>query len=235
MAWTPIHTVERRGERVSQSMVIRDRRDAGERLSERLGHYEGGEPLIWAVPRGAVPMGRLVADRLGGELDVALVSKLGAPHDPETAIGSIDEQGTTALEPKARRMGYSEAWLERETAYRLEQLRRRAASYRAVRPASDPAGRTVIVVDDGAATGSTLEGAIRLLRRYEPMRVVVAVAVMPRRVERRLRPLADEVVCLHRPWLFVAVNQAFKRFPPVEDEEVVTCLRPRGEEDPRSR
>lgn len=212
-------------------MVIRDRRDAAERLSQRLGHYAGLDPLVWAVPRGAVPMGRLVADRLGGELDVALVSKLGAPHDPETAIGSIDEQGTIALEPKARRIGYSEAWLERETAYRLEQLRRRAARYRAVRPASDPAGRKVIVVDDGAATGSTMAGAIRLLRRYRAARVVVAVAVMPRRVGRRLRPLADERVCLHRPWLFVAVNQAFRRFPPVDDEEVLACLRPEGEQD----
>jgi len=205
-------------------MLIRDRRDAAERLGERLAHYGGHNPLVLAVPRGAVPMGRIIADRLGGELDVVLVSKLGAPHDPETAIAGVDEHGSLVLEPKAQRVGYTEAWLEREKAYRVEQLRRRAQRYRAHRSDAEPTGRSVIVVDDGVATGATLFAAIRSVRAHRPARLVVATAVAPRRLRRRLARAADEVVCLHAPWLLLSVNQVFRRFEPVDDEAVCRCL-----------
>jgi len=203
---------------------LRDRSDAAGRLARRLGHYAGVNPLVLAVPRGGVPLGRVIADALGGELDVALVSKLGAPTDPETAIGSVDERGAVVLNPRAGWIGYSDAWLADETERRLAALRRRADAWRRERPAADPAGRSVILVDDGAATGSTLSGAIRLLRQHEPARLVVAVAVAPRGVRRRLRRLADELVCLESPWLFLSVSQVFRRFEPVDDERVRELL-----------
>lgn len=201
-------------------MLLRDRNDAARRLAERLRPHAGTRPLVLAVPRGAVPMARRIASALGGDLDVALVAKLRAPGASETAIGSVDEHGRVTLDRRARRLGYTDAYLERETADRLATLRERARRYRGQAPPRDPAGRTVILVDDGAATGATLAGAIELLRRQDPQRVVVAVPVAPRRVRRRLQRLADEVVCLYSPWLFLAVNQVYRHFPPVDDETV---------------
>ena len=204
------------------------RSDAARRLIERLRHYRGARPLVLAVPRGAVPMARQIADALDGELDVVLVSKLGSPGDPECAIGSVDENGGVVLDPRSRKLGYSDYWLQQETERRLRLLRERARLYRGGRPAADPCGRTVIVVDDGAATGSTLAGALRLLRMHGPARLIVAVAVASRGAQRRLRALADEVVCLHAPWLFFSVSQAFRHFAPVDDEQVRSALRARG-------
>jgi predicted phosphoribosyltransferase len=169
-------------------------------------------------------MGRQMADALGGELDVIPVSKLGAPGDPERAIGSVDDNGEVVLVPKAHRIGYTRDWLERERDRRLEALQQRARLYRGSRPAADPGDRNVIVVDDGAATGATLMAALRLLRGRAPASLSVALAVAPRRVVRQLRAIADEVVCLYRPWFFVSVNQVFRRFEQVNDDTVVACL-----------
>ncbi len=209
-------------------MLLRDRRDAAHRLATRLQHHAGRSPLVLAIPRGAVPMGRIMADGLGGELDVVLVSKLGAPGDPECAIGSIDENGEVILDEDARRIGYTAAWLEQERARRLESLQRRARLYRGDRAPPDPSERHVIVVDDGAATGATLNGALWILRARRPASLTVAVAVSPRRVARRLERVADEVICLYRPWLFISVNQVFRRFEAVDDDTVIACLQGRA-------
>lgn len=205
-------------------MLLRDRTEAARRLADRLQDHAGSRPLVLAVPRGAVPMGRLIASALDAELDVILVGKLRAPGEPETAIGSVDEQGQVLLDRRARRLGYSDAYLERETAERLQRLRERGRRYRGETPPADPRGRSVILVDDGAATGATLAGAIGLLRRQGPAHIVVAVPVAPRRVRRRLERLADAVVCLYSPWLFLAVSQVYRHFEPVDEATVCSEL-----------
>jgi predicted phosphoribosyltransferase len=156
---------------------------------------------------------------------VVLVHKLGEPGNPEVAIGSIDEEGQVSLGEYARGPGITEAYLEQEQEARLRELQARRAAYTPVRPPIDPRGRPVIVVDDGLATGATMMGALRCLRKRDPARLVVAVPVAPPETLDRLRGLADEVVCLHAPSLFFAVGQFYENFSQVADEEVIRLLR----------
>lgn len=205
-------------------MRFRDRSDAAHRLAERLGPYRDRNPLILAVPRGGVPLGRIIADALGGELDLVLVQKLRGPIERETAVGAVDEPGVVYLEPKARSRGAYDAWLQRESEHRLTQLRRRAILWRSARAIADPAGRTLIVVDDGAATGATMTAALRALQRQCPAHLVAALPVVPRGVMARLQREADRLICLYRPWLLRSVGQAYRRFETVDDERVRALL-----------
>lgn len=202
--------------------MLRDRDDAAERLARRLAHLQGEAPLVLAVPRGGVPMGRVIADALGGDLDVVLVHKLGAPGNPEYAVGAIDENGDIELRGGGSLEG--DARLRAEADEQLAQLRERRQRYSPVRPPIDPSGRVVVLVDDGAATGATLMAAVRLVRAKGPARIVVALGVAPPDTAERLRDVADEVVCLETPQLFAAVGQFFERFDQVSDDEVITLL-----------
>lgn len=213
-------------------MLFHDREEAARRLGERLEGYRGRNPLILAVPRGAVPMGRILADALEGELDVVLVHKLGAPGNPELAVGSVTEDGEVVVSPFAEEVGASRTFLEEEAAERLAELRERRRRYTPVREPADAAGRVVVVVDDGVATGATLLAALRGLRRRGPAELVAAMAVAPRDTLERIRREADRVVCLATPDPFFAVGEFFRSFPQVSDEEVVAILRRREEPAP---
>lgn len=206
--------------------AYRDRREAAELLTEALSAYRGRNPLVLAIPRGAVPMGRLIADALGGELDVALVRKLRAPHQPELAIGSIDETGYVYLAEHARQLDLSTSYLEAEKRAQLATLRQRRQQYTTVRPAVSPSGRIVILIDDGIATGSTMIAAIHAVRAKKPAKVIVATAVAPTETVARIRPLVDEMVCLQMPDEFYAVGEFFRDFTQVTDEEVIALLNP---------
>jgi len=204
--------------------MFRDRNEAASRLAERLQAYRGKNPLILAIPRGAVPMAKIIADKLGGELDVVLVRKLRAPRQPELAIGSVNESGWTYQSDYAELYGADAAYIASEKRAQMETIRRRRAQYTPIRPPIDSAGRIVIVIDDGLATGATMIAALHGLRANKPARLICAVPVAPPDTLEKVADLADEVVCLEAPEFFQAVGQFYQHFPQVDDDEVIEIL-----------
>ncbi len=209
-------------------MVFANRQHAATRLAEALSAYKGCNPLILAIPCGAVAMGQHLARELGGELDVVLVRKLRAPFNPEFALGSVDESGWTYVADYAESAGGTASYLEQEKQAQLDTIRARRAQYTPLRPPIDPASRIVIVVDDGLATGATMIAALHGLRQRKPARLICAVPVAPADTLEKIRPYADEVVCLSTPEFFQAVGQFYADFPQVEDYEVVEILKEAG-------
>jgi predicted phosphoribosyltransferase len=205
-------------------MRFKNREDAGRHLAEKLAGYKGLNPLILGVPRGAVPMARIIADALGGELDVVLVRKLRAPGQPELAIGAVDEAGTVLKGSYFDLAG--DQYLRGEIRAQLDIIRARREMYTRARQPVDPAGRTVVIVDDGIATGSSMLAAIRSVRVRKPKKLIVAIGVAPADTLERIRAEADEVICLLTPAVFYAVGQFFEDFSEVTDANVVTALTP---------
>ncbi|WP_454743683.1 phosphoribosyltransferase [Cupriavidus necator] len=208
-------------------MPFIDRADAAAQLARALAGYVGKRPLVLAVPRGAVPMGAIIADALGGDFDVVLVRKLGAPGNPELAIGAVGESGWTFLTPYAAAACADSKYIDRERAAQLEVLRGRRTAYTPGREPVSATGRQVIVVDDGLATGASMIAALHAIREQQPARLICAVPVAPPRTLELLQPYADEVVCLETPAGFRAVGQFYRDFSQVEDAEVVACLKGR--------
>jgi predicted phosphoribosyltransferase len=206
-------------------MPFRNREEAAQLLAQRLMAYRGHHPLVLGIPRGAVPMAKIIADALEGDLDVVLVHKLGAPGNPEFAIGAVDESGQVSLGPHVQRLGISEDYVAAETAAQLETLHTRRAMYTPIRPPISPAGRLVIVVDNGIATGASMLAALRAVRAKQPARLIAAVAVAPPQTLERLAHEADEVVCLEAPEELYAVGLWFEDFSQVTDAEVVAILK----------
>jgi putative phosphoribosyl transferase len=207
-------------------MRFRDRRAAGKQLAGLLRHIDLAEPLVLALPRGGVPVGHEIASALGAPLDVLVARKVGAPGHPEYGIGAIAEGGGVVVDPHALEMlGITDEDFARLADAERIELERRVASYRGSRPLPDLAGRDVVLVDDGLATGVTAEAAIQAIRSLHARRLVLAAPVCAPDTADRLGRLADEVVCVMRPEGFAAVGQWYERFDQTTDDEVMALLR----------
>ncbi len=205
---------------------FRNRVQAGKLLAKALGVYaHQPEAIVLALPRGGVPVAYAVATALDLELDILLVRKLGLPGQPEYAIGAVGSGGLRVLQPGVPGlMGVTQEQVDAIAARELLEIERRARLYRGGRAEPVLAGRSVVIVDDGIATGSTMLAAVQLARRCGARRVVVAAPVAPPDTLAALAPLADEVVCLAAPLHFRAVSQWYETFDQTSDEEVQDLL-----------
>jgi putative phosphoribosyl transferase len=207
--------------------MFRDRQDAGRRLAAELLKYKDQNPIVVAVPRGGVPVGAEVARELGAPLDIVVVRKLGAPGQPELGLGGVsdgDQPRTIVNEELARMLGVSEEYLLREIRLQLKEVDRRQKVYRGGQPALNLSGRTVIVVDDGIATGGSIRAALRSIRRANPKWLVLAVPVAPLDAIEALRSEADDVVCLDARVSFGGVGEFYRDFRQTSDEDVIRLL-----------
>jgi predicted phosphoribosyltransferase len=206
--------------------TFRDRADAGRRLAEKLAAYANREDVIvLALPRGGVPVGDEVARRLRVPLDVFVVRKLGVPGYEELALGAIASGGVRVLNGDVVRvLPNAEQIVESVTANELKEMERRERAYREGRPALDVRGRTVILVDDGLATGATMHAAVQALREQKPEKIVVAVPVCAPETCREMQKFADEVVWLFAPEWFHGVGQFYEDFSQTSDDEVRRLL-----------
>jgi putative phosphoribosyl transferase len=201
-----------------------DRIEAAKLLALRLQEYHGRNPLILAIPRGAVPMAKVLADALGGELDVVLVHKFGAPYDPEFALGAVDESGWIYVAPYAHAYGIDSSQMRQEQDSQIQMLKKRRAQYTPYRPPIDPKGRIAIIVDDGIATGATMIAALHAVRARDPAELVCAVPVAAQDSLALIKPLANKVVCLNPSSHMGSVGAFYRNFTQVEDEDVIETL-----------
>jgi putative phosphoribosyl transferase len=205
-------------------MVFADRRDAGRRLAAAVQHLAAAHPVVLGLPRGGVPVAFEVAQALHAPLDVIVARKLGAPDQPELAVGAIARGASVIDADVAAATGVTEEYLAEVAARESREVERREREYRRGRPPLDVSGRTALLVDDGLATGATARAAIAALRQQGAARIILAVPVGARESVERLRRIADQVICLEAPAAFRAVSLHYRDFRPTTDAEVAHAL-----------
>ena len=207
-------------------MRFRDRREAGQLLAKQLDFIKGKEGVIvLGIPRGGVVVAHEVAQAIGAPLDVYITRKIGAPYNPELAIGAVASDGGMVLDRDLiQQLGVPEDYVEKETERQRREIERRTREYRGDRPPPELAGKTVVVVDDGVATGATTMATLRALKEQEPKELVLAVPVGPPDTIRELGKEADRVICLSTPRLFWAVGAFYAVFDQTSDAEVKQLL-----------
>jgi len=205
--------------------LFRDRLDAGRKLAELLTDFKGERCAVIAIPRGGVAIGYVVASELDAPLEVTVPRKIGAPGDPELAVGAVAEDGTIYVEESvAKTLGVRDEWIRMEAERELEEVKRRIAVYREGRPLPDLREYVVIIVDDGVATGATMIATARFLRKMGPRKVVIAVPVAPPEILPKLSSEADDVRCVATPSPFFAIGQFYRDFSQLSDSEVLEYL-----------
>jgi putative phosphoribosyl transferase len=206
-------------------MFFRDRSEAGQRLGAQLTEFANRNVLVLALPRGGVPVGFEVAQSLNVPMDVLVVRKLGVPGQEEVAMGAIASGGVRVLNwDVVRAIGLSPQQIDAVAAQEAHELQRREREYRGNRKRMEVHGRTVILVDDGLATGSTMLAAVAALRQEKPQQIIVAVPVAPPSTCAEIEKAADRVVCLYTPLEFLSVSQWYQNFSQTSDEEVRELL-----------
>jgi putative phosphoribosyl transferase len=211
--------------------LFADRVDAGRRLASALKALVGKYAIILAIPRGGVVVGYEIAKTLDLPLDVIIPRKIGAPGNPELAIGAITEDGTVLLDNKLiQYLQVSKEYIEKESKTQKLEIQRRMKLYRGDIPYPSLKNREVILVDDGIATGSTMKAALASVRKRGAKTVVIAIPVGPPSTIRELEKEADRVVCLHTPESFYAIGQFYENFTQTQDEEVTRLLKLRNKE-----
>ncbi|KTG07892.1 phosphoribosyltransferase [Haloprofundus marisrubri] len=207
-------------------MRFTNRTEAGERVADALERRGVDADLVLAIPRGALPVGRVVADRLGAPLDVVVAEKLGAPRNPELAIGAVAGDGSVWLNDElVDRLGISSEYVERVRETEAENAREKVASYRGGEAVPEMADKRVVLVDDGVATGATAIACLRQLRNAGAAHVTLAVPVAPADAKQRLAEELDTFVCVEAPSSFGAVGQYYRSFGQVSNEEARAILR----------
>lgn len=209
-----------------EGVLYKDRHDAGRQLAQRLLHYKDARnTVVLALPRGGVVLGYDVSVALKLPLDVLITRKLGTPVNPELAMGALAETGYLHVnEDVMREYQVTKAQLDEELQRQQNEITRRVRQYRGGRPLPSLKGQTVILVDDGIATGATFFASLGALLKAETVRVIAAVPVAPPRALAKLKALVDEVVVLHTSEWFFGIGQFYERFDQVEDTEVMSCL-----------
>lgn len=205
--------------------MFKDRMDAADKLATRLASFRQDHPLVLGIARGAVPMAARIAQTLDTDWDVLLAKKLSAPGNPEFAVGAVDESGWVYVSPSAAPAGVEDAYLRGEKDRQMALMRARRAQYDEIAPRLNPAGRTVIVVDDGLATGATMMAALHGLKQQGARKSICAVPIGSKRSVASIRAVADEMICLQVPEEFYAVSQGYQQFEQVEDTDVLDLLR----------
>lgn len=215
-------------------MLYKDRREAGAKVASRLMRYKDrADVIVLALPRGGVVNGHEIAKRLNVPLDIIIIRKIGFPGQPELAIGAVSETGAVALnEDLISSYGIKEDYIKGEVEGHMKEISRRKALYRGGRGVPALKGKTVILVDDGVATGATMKAAISTLRKENPARLVVALPVASMEAEEEIKKLVDEWVCLMTPREFMAIGNFYEDFSQVSDQEVVELLK--GSQTPHS-
>lgn len=218
-------------------MLFRDRQEAGQRLAQALSFLEGKEDvIILGIPRGGVVVAAEVAEALDAPLDIYITRKIGAPHNPELAIGAVASSGDVFLdEGLISSIGVSPEYVEDETERQRKEIKRRMAKYRGGRPAPELEGKTVVLVDDGVATGATTLVTIHALKKQKPGELILAIPVGPPDTIARLEKEVDEMVCLSTPELFWAIGAFYAVFDQTPDDEVVRILKESGQRGQRMR
>jgi len=202
-----------------------DRVDAGKRLASALKNFSGKKGIVLAIPRGGVVVGYMIAKTLNLQLDIIIPRKIGAPDNPELAIGAVAEDGTTILDQNLiKYLGVSREYLIEETERQKREIKRRLKLYRQDTSYPDLKGLDVIVVDDGIATGSTMKAALTSVKNRGAASITVAVPVGPPSTIEELEKMADRVVCLYTPEFFQAIGEFYKDFSQTSDEEVIGLL-----------
>ncbi|MBI2195521.1 MAG: phosphoribosyltransferase [Candidatus Levybacteria bacterium] len=205
--------------------MFEDRNKAGAQLAEQLKEYKG-DSIVLALPRGGVVIGFEIAKALKVPLDVIVVRKIGAPHNPELGIGAVSESNTKVLDGSAiKLLGIPRRVISEMIRREKEELRRRVAVYRNNKPLKTLKNRTVIIVDDGLATGATARAAIRAVKKHKPKQLIFAAPVCESNTARGIEHLVDKILCIEAPSNFAAVGQWYRNFEQVSDEEVVALLK----------
>jgi putative phosphoribosyl transferase len=207
--------------------MFKDRAEAGKLLAEELGPLDPDHTVVLALPRGGVPVAAEICKIIGAPLDLVLVRKIGAPAQPELAVGAIVDGVPPAIvvnRDVARVLGLSREQIERLGALELPELRRRRERYLSGRDPLPLAGDTAVLVDDGVATGATARAAIAALKHQQPTRIIFAVPVAPLETIAQLRAIVDDAICLQTPSPFISVGEHYERFEQVTDDEVIALL-----------